>query len=243
MSAAWWETFPSCSSGFPRSGSPRSALPTGVPGRTRRRTRSRPFAWRSKLGATGLESDVWLTEGRRGRARPRRRRAGPLLRCPARSEAIAAPTLPATSRPSPSSTTSAAPTSSCHSTSKDDAAIDAVLATARNAGGDAIGRLWVCHPQWQTLATFRSMDADVKLVDSTRLRAIREGTERRAATLADAGDRRAQHAPHRLERWVSRRCCTGSSASRSRGTCSTTICCAPRCAWGWTACSATTPTA
>ena len=31
------------------------------------------------------------------------------------------------------------------------------------------------------------MDADVKLVDSTRLRAIREGTERRAATLADAG--------------------------------------------------------
>ena len=70
---------------------------------------------------------------------------------------------------------------------KDDAAIDAVLRTARNAGGDAVGRLWVCHPSWQLLASFRERDADMKLVDSTRIRAIREGPERRAATLAEVG--------------------------------------------------------
>ena len=33
----------------------------------------------------------------------------------------------------------------------------------------------------------RALDPDVHLVDSTRLRAIREGAERRAASLADAG--------------------------------------------------------
>ena len=70
---------------------------------------------------------------------------------------------------------------------KDDAAIDAVLAAAHNAGGDAIGRLWICHPSWEKVASFRALDPDVRLVDSTRLRAIREGAERRAASLADAG--------------------------------------------------------
>ncbi len=70
---------------------------------------------------------------------------------------------------------------------KDDAAFDAVLGTARNAGGDAVGRLWICHPSWQLLASLRERDADVKLVDSTRIRAIREGPERRAASLAEVG--------------------------------------------------------
>lgn len=70
---------------------------------------------------------------------------------------------------------------------KDDAALDAVLRTARNAGGDAVGRLWICHPSWQLLASLRERDADMKLVDSTRIRAIREGPERRAASLAEVG--------------------------------------------------------
>ncbi len=70
---------------------------------------------------------------------------------------------------------------------KDDAAVDAVLSTARNAGGDALGRLWLCHPRWEKLAALRPLDPDVHLVDSTRLRAIREGPERRAANLAEVG--------------------------------------------------------
>ena len=157
-----------------------------MPGRTRRRTHWRPFASRSKLGATGLESDVWLTKDgdavldHDGVVRGRFFGVRPIGGHHRAELPVHIPTLGELY-------------DECGTDFelsldlKDDAAIDAVLATARNAGSDAIGRLWVCHPQWQTLATFRSMDADVKLVDSTRLRAIREGTERRAATLADAG--------------------------------------------------------
>ena len=62
-----------------------------------------------------------------------------------------------------------------------------MLSVARAAHPDAIGRLWLCHHQWQKAAAIRERDADVRLVDSTRLRALREGAERRAATLADVG--------------------------------------------------------
>jgi glycerophosphoryl diester phosphodiesterase len=70
---------------------------------------------------------------------------------------------------------------------KDAAAAPAVVAVARAAGDDAVGRLWLCHPDWEQLASWRSLSDDVRLVDSTRLRRIKEGPERRAATLADVG--------------------------------------------------------
>ena len=67
---------------------------------------------------------------------------------------------------------------------KDHAAIDEVLAVARRAG--AVERLWACHHDWERVASWRALDPDVKLVDSTRLRRIKEGAERRAAALAEA---------------------------------------------------------
>ena len=52
---------------------------------------------------------------------------------------------------------------------------------ARSPGcGCAIG-------EWEQVAAWRSLSDEVKLVDSTRLRRIKEGPERRAATLADGG--------------------------------------------------------
>jgi glycerophosphoryl diester phosphodiesterase len=68
---------------------------------------------------------------------------------------------------------------------KDDAAIDAVVRIAREAG--AAERLWLCHPDWTVAARWRQIYDDVRLVDSTRLRAMRNGPERRAAELAEAG--------------------------------------------------------
>lgn len=70
---------------------------------------------------------------------------------------------------------------------KDPAAAAVVAAVARAAGGDAPGRLWLCHPDWELLAGWRTDLADVHLVDSTRLRAMRQGPERRAAQLSAAG--------------------------------------------------------
>jgi len=70
---------------------------------------------------------------------------------------------------------------------KDPAAAPEVAAVARAAGPGAPERLWVAHPDWELLATWRHDLADVRLVDSTRLRAMRQGPERRAAQLSSAG--------------------------------------------------------
>jgi glycerophosphoryl diester phosphodiesterase len=58
---------------------------------------------------------------------------------------------------------------------------------ARAAGDGAVGRLWLCAEHWQQLAEWRQLDGDVRLVDSTRIKRMKEGPERRAATLAEAG--------------------------------------------------------
>ena len=70
---------------------------------------------------------------------------------------------------------------------KDPDAVEPIVATARSAGGGAAGRLWLCHHDWRRVATWRAVAPEARLVDSTRLRKIREGPERRAAALADAG--------------------------------------------------------
>lgn len=68
---------------------------------------------------------------------------------------------------------------------RDPEAAPAVVAAARGAGFD-LRRLWLCHPDWRVVASWRALDPEVRLVDSTRLRRMREGPERRAAQLAAA---------------------------------------------------------
>ncbi len=137
-----------------------------------------------ELGATGLESDVWLTAdgvpvlNHDGfvRARLRRRSIAevPLEELP--SHILSLEGL----------------YEGCGSNYelsldvKDPEAAGAVMAVAGRFGG-APGRLWLCHPDWQLVARWRALSDDVHLVDSTRLRRMREGPERRAAALADAG--------------------------------------------------------
>jgi glycerophosphoryl diester phosphodiesterase len=136
-----------------------------------------------RLGATGLESDVWLTEdlvpvldhdgfaGGRLRRRPiaRARRADLPAHIPSLAELY----------------------ERCGSgfdlslDIKDPAAIAHVVAAARDAGAEH--RLWVCHPDWELVATWRELSPAVKLVDSTRLGRIKEGPERRVAALREAG--------------------------------------------------------
>jgi glycerophosphoryl diester phosphodiesterase len=70
---------------------------------------------------------------------------------------------------------------------KDPAAAGPTLAVAREAGGEAVANLWLCHPDWRVVAEWRALSPDVRLVDSTRIQRIKEGPERRAASLAEAG--------------------------------------------------------
>jgi glycerophosphoryl diester phosphodiesterase len=138
-----------------------------------------------RLGATGLESDVWLTadghpvldhDGVVGR-RPRRRP----IRTVRRDQLP--PTVP----------TLEDLYATCGNSFElsldvgDPEAFAATVTVARAAGDDALGRLWLCHPDGELLASWRPQAAGVRLVDSTRLRRIREGPERRAANLARAG--------------------------------------------------------
>lgn len=143
------------------------------------------FRLAQRLGAHGLESDVWLTaDGQAvldhdGVVRHGLRRR-PISSFPRASLPDHIPTL--------GQLYDACGTDFELSLDvKDPNATPAVLAEARAAGADATGSLWLCHPDWQLVASWRELSDDVRLVDSTRLRKITEGPERRAAVLANAG--------------------------------------------------------
>ena len=136
-----------------------------------------------RLGATGLESDVWLTEDLHPVLDHDGLGGGRLRRKPISQIRLA--DLP------PHIPRLADLYASCGTAFdlsldiKDPAAIAHVVAAARDAGAEH--RLWVCHPDWEVVATWRDLSPAVKLVDSTRLKRIKEGPERRAAALRDAG--------------------------------------------------------
>jgi glycerophosphoryl diester phosphodiesterase len=60
-----------------------------------------------------------------------------------------------------------------------------VIAVARDASAEH--RLWLCHPQLEVVAAWRPLSPDVRLVESTRLRRVRDGYERRAARHSELG--------------------------------------------------------
>ncbi len=67
---------------------------------------------------------------------------------------------------------------------KDAAAGPAVVAVARAASPGAPKRLWLCHPDRHLLAEWREQEPDVRLVNSVRAREVKGGLEKRAADLA-----------------------------------------------------------
>jgi glycerophosphoryl diester phosphodiesterase len=142
------------------------------------------FTLALRLGATGLESDVWLTadgeavldhDGLVGRMRRRPIAAVTRAELPAHIPTLE--DLYATCGTEPQLSLDV----------KDPAAFDRVVAVATAAGGPALEHLWLCHHRWEQVAEWRGRCPGVRLVDSTRLGRMKEGAERRAATLADRG--------------------------------------------------------
>jgi glycerophosphoryl diester phosphodiesterase len=143
------------------------------------------FTLARRLGATGLESDVWLTADGIAvldhdgvvRVRHRRRKIGDVNRSDLPSHI-------------PSLANLYAECGTGYELSldvKDPAAAASTVAVARAAANSAPERLWLCHHDWRRVAGWRREFPDVRLVDSTRLRWMKDGPERRAAALADAG--------------------------------------------------------
>lgn len=142
------------------------------------------FSLGLRLGATGLESDVWVTaDGVLVLDHDGVVRSG--LRKKPISE-IMAKHLPAHIPTFESFIETAGTDLHISLDIKDLRAFDGVNTTASNAGFP-LDHLWLCHPEWQELASRRSAYPDVRLVDSTRLAKITEGPERRAASLREVG--------------------------------------------------------
>ena len=140
------------------------------------------FVLALRLGATGLESDVWLTsdgvpvldhDGIVGRVRRRKIRDLPRSALPSHIPSLAE-LYGAVGTDTPLSLDV-----------KDPDAFDAVVTVAEEAG--AAEQLFLCHPDWQLVATWRRRSEALVLVDSTRIHKVKEGPERRAMDLRNAG--------------------------------------------------------
>jgi glycerophosphoryl diester phosphodiesterase len=133
-----------------------------------------------RLGATGLETDVWRTadgtvvldhDGLHRRWLPRR-----WIRDVARAELR--PHIPTLAE-------FYAAVGTTHPLSvdvKDPAAFEPLLAVARDHG--AAEQLWVCHREVERLVAWRELAPEIHLVNSTSLDDMPQGPEERAAQLA-----------------------------------------------------------
>lgn len=143
------------------------------------------FALALRLGATGLESDVWVTadgvavldhDGVVGR-RPFRRSITELRR------ADLPPHIPAVSE----LFDTCGDEFHLSLDLKDPRAGDAMIALLDGWSAEQRSRIWLCHPDRDVLARLVDRADGVRLLESTRLSKISEGPERRAATLAAMG--------------------------------------------------------
>lgn len=138
-----------------------------------------------RLGATGLESDVWVTADgvavldHDGVVRRGVRRI-PISRLDAADLPDHIPTLDDLYR-------------TCGTDFrlsldiKTPAAYDIVADVVRNRSPDVAGRTWLCDSDLGQLAARRTALPDFRLVHSTRLAKLSVGPERHAARLAEAG--------------------------------------------------------
>ena len=138
------------------------------------------FALALRLGATGLESDVWITadgvpvldhDGLTPGGAPFREveRAALPPHVPALRELYDA----------------CGRAFELSLDVKDADAAPAVAAVAREAGESA--RLWLCHWNWRVVASFRELDPKIRLVDSTRAAVMRTAPRERAERMVALG--------------------------------------------------------
>lgn len=138
-----------------------------------------------RLGASGIESDVWLSNdgelilNHDGQIGLRRRKIRTLDRSELPDSTI---TLPELFERIPADIDVSIDI-------KDDAAMPPLLSWAAQLDELSRGRLYLCHHNWEQLAEWRAADRHIRLVDSTSLKAIKAsgGLERRAHQLAEAG--------------------------------------------------------
>ena len=146
------------------------------------------FVAARRMGATALETDVWLTRDgvavidHDGVVRRRGRR----IPIGAVDRATLPPHLPTLGELQSAVGTSVELSIDV----KDAAAAAEVLRVRASAGPDALRCTWLCHPDPQLLAEWRNLDGEVRLVASIKRRHLRRvvpgGLDRLAASGIDA---------------------------------------------------------
>lgn len=143
------------------------------------------FTLALRLGATGLESDVWVTRdgvavldhdgvvrrGVRRRAIADMRRAELPEHVPTLDELFA----------------TCGTDFALSLDVKDPAAYEPTVSAIRRTGDEVAGRTWLCSPVLDDLVARRDLFTDVRLVHSTRLNKLPDGPELHASRLASAG--------------------------------------------------------
>jgi glycerophosphoryl diester phosphodiesterase len=138
-----------------------------------------------RLGATGIESDVWLTadgqvvldhDGVVGR-RPSRQPISDVPRAALPAHIVTLEEFYA----------ACGIDFELSLDVKEPRAFSRVVEIARAAGGDAQRRLWLCHDDLVVVSSWRRLARDIHIVDSTRAGRITEGVNQRAVTLAQRG--------------------------------------------------------
>ena len=143
------------------------------------------FVTARRMGATALETDVWLTRDgaavidHDGVIRRFRRRfpIGDLDRAHLPSHL---PTLEELQE-------AVGPSVELSIDIKDGAAATEVLRVRATGGTDALRRTWLCHPEPRLLAHWRDLDPDVRLVASIKRRNIKKAVPGGLQELADFG--------------------------------------------------------
>jgi len=138
-----------------------------------------------RLGATGLETDAWVTadgvsildhDGVVGR-RPRRRPMSEVARAD----------LPAHIPDAADLVPLLGDTLHLSVDVKDPAAAGPLLDALGGDDPTRLARVWLCHDDHDLLLSWRERAPQVRLVDSTRLRRLDRGPERHAAVLREKG--------------------------------------------------------
>ena len=136
-----------------------------------------------ELGASGLESDAWLTADGEV-VLDHDGVTGSLLR----RKAISAQPRPALPAHIPTLADLYERCGTDFELSldvKDPAALEPIVAVAREVG--ASSRLWLCHNDWRPMAAWPRVAGECHLVESSNLAWMREGLAARVSALAAAG--------------------------------------------------------
>lgn len=140
------------------------------------------FDLATKLGASGIHSDVWLSADDRlvlhstGQLGLRRRYVGNFARADLPESTL---TLPELFQRVPESLDVSIDI-------RDDSAIAPLFDWAASTDPVTRSRLYICHNDWRILKEWRTSNEDVRLVNATSVSDMSEGPERRAANLANA---------------------------------------------------------